>query len=240
MNCPEVSAGLNSYLDNECESQFCRVVEEHLRHCPDCTRQLEELALVQGALSASEGLSEIGEQRIWREVRRGLRETWISRAGRALTSLAAYWRDLDRRFVWSKVVAAPLVLFFFALLSMHFPSYRTDELSFSAIRLAANDHTTSNLVRVFTLDAKQSTASTNNLMETIWRMSYEDSLSLVAEIQPEGHLQVDSVLEYPRNPVLLQVIDDNLRTSQFASAGLDKNSLVIYSFQKVDVYEEGL
>ena len=80
----------------------------------------------------------------------------------------------------------------------------------------------------------------DELMNTVWKMSFEDSLSLVAEIGPEGFAQIENVLVYPRSPTLLNAVDLTLRGSRFeitTSHNLE-SPFMIYSFQKVDVYED--
>ncbi len=77
-------------------------------------------------------------------------------------------------------------------------------------------------------------------MSAVWKMPFEDSLSLVAAITPEGSAEIGDVLEYPKSQELLRAIALTLRSSQFQTAGAHRldHPFVIYSFQKVDVYEE--
>ena len=88
------------------------------------------------------------------------------------------------------------------------------------------------------MPVRYQTGELDDLMNAVWKMPFEDSLSLVAEIGPEGFVQIGSVLEYPRSPMLLDAVDLTLRGSRFeiaASHDLD-SPFMIYSFQKVDVY----
>ena len=73
-------------------------------------------------------------------------------------------------------------------------------------------------------------------MDTAWKIPYEDSLSLVAEITPEGYAQIDDILEYPKNQELLEAVDLTLRCTQFETRHHLSRPFVIYSFQKIDVY----
>jgi hypothetical protein len=61
----------------------------------------------------------------------------------------------------------------------------------------------------------------------------------VAKITPDGSAEIGDVLEYPKSPDLLEAVELTLRGGQFQTVraqNLD-DTFVIYSFQKVDVYE---
>ena len=78
-----------------------------------------------------------------------------------------------------------------------------------------------------------------DLMRAVWKIPFEDSLSLVAKITPEGSDEIGDVLEYPKSPDLLKAVERTLRGGQFQTVSAQNldDSFVIYSFQKVDVYE---
>ncbi len=83
---------------------------------------------------------------------------------------------------------------------------------------------------------RQQQGPLDGLMDTAWKIPYEDSLSLVAEITPEGYAQIDDILEYPKNQELLEAVDLTLRCTQFETRHHLSRPFVIYSFQKIDVY----
>ena len=83
----------------------------------------------------------------------------------------------------------------------------------------------------------QSNASVDGLVDTAWKIPYEDSFSLIAEISPEGNVRIENILEYPKTMELLHAVDLTLRESQFEGISEMSNAFLIYSFQKVDVYE---
>ncbi len=76
-------------------------------------------------------------------------------------------------------------------------------------------------------------------MSAVWKIPFEDSLSLVATITPEGSAKIGDVLEYPKSPDLLEAVELTLSGGQFQTENAQNldDSFVIYSFQKVDVYE---
>jgi hypothetical protein len=75
-------------------------------------------------------------------------------------------------------------------------------------------------------------------MDTAWRLPYEDSLSLVAEINEEGYAEIGDVLEYPKSQKLFDAVDRALRNSQFVASDTRSRSRVIFSFQKIDVWDK--
>jgi hypothetical protein len=75
-------------------------------------------------------------------------------------------------------------------------------------------------------------------MDAAFRLPYEDSLSLVAEITPEGHARIGGVLEYPKSDELFNAADLALRSTQFVADYPRSRPCVIFSFQKIDVWEE--
>ena len=88
-----------------------------------------------------------------------------------------------------------------------------------------------------TYATRQGQTKFKNLMETAWRLPYEDSLSLVAEITEEGHAEIGNVLEYPKSRELFDAVDLALRSSQFVASDSSLRPCVIFSFQKIDVWD---
>ncbi len=76
-------------------------------------------------------------------------------------------------------------------------------------------------------------------MNAVFKLPFEDSLYLVAEITPEGSAEIGDVLEYPKSSDLLEAVELTLSGGQFQTVSAQnlEHSFVIYSFQKVDVYE---
>ena len=76
-------------------------------------------------------------------------------------------------------------------------------------------------------------------MTAVWKIPFEDSLSLVAKITPDGSAEIGDVLEYPKSPDLLEAVELTLSGGQFQTVNAQNldDTFVIYSFQKVDVYE---
>ena len=54
-----------------------------------------------------------------------------------------------------------------------------------------------------------------DLMTAVWKIPFEDSLSLVAKITPDGSAKIGDVLEYPKSPDLLEAVELTLSGGQF-------------------------
>jgi hypothetical protein len=236
MNCQSIAYNMHAFLDGELNSVESTAIEKHLGSCPHCRAALEELRLIQSVLSGRLEMPEVSEKLLWSSLQKRKHKSWLSSVKNSLDSFPAYWRDLDRRPMWSKLAAIPITLICFGILSMLLPTLDNQEWNFSVVQVSAlqlNDGDQQPEI----MQASQTQLETTHLMDTVWRIPYEDSLSLVAEIQPDGTAEIGSVLEYPKNLDLLEAIDCNLRNSQFDMVGAISDPVLIYSFQKIDVYE---
>ena len=131
-----------------------------------------------------------------------------------------------------------MTLAFFAVLITQFPVLRFDRVKFPAISMQGwTEAADLQPVATRKFATRQGQTRFRELMDIAWRLPYEDSLSLVAEITPEGNARIGGVLEYPKSNELLNAADLALRTSQFVAS--DANTRFIFSFQKIDVWEDG-
>jgi hypothetical protein len=236
MSCQDYREQIHGFVDRELAACERTAVANHLRFCPDCQAVVEELHLLKQALSEPVPFSEESQQRAWQSLVGQTRRSWRTGLRDWMDLSRARWRDLDLRPVWAKLAAAPVTFVLFSSLLVLFPGIQIQEWTYSAFMVAPPISQEMPSLPV-TIHAVQSRREINELIETIWRIPYEDSLSFVAEIQPEGHAEIGNVLEYPRNPDLLEAFDMNLRNTQFERVVNDPTSFLIYSFQKVDVYE---
>jgi len=144
--------------------------------------------------------------------------------------------------VISRLAAVPLTAAFFFLLISQFPVLSLEAIKFPV--LSMQGWTTSPEVEPISTQifaTRQGQTRFQELMDTAWRLPYEDSLSLVAEITPEGHARIGGVLEYPKSNELFNAADLALRSSQFVSVGqTESQPYVLFSFHKIDVWEDHL
>ena len=151
---------------------------------------------------------------------------------RFLTTL----RDLDRQAVLCRLSALPVSVVVLFMLASQLPRLPVQHWTFPVYTSESVSPTTSSRPPVL-VQVLQSNERISELMDTAWRIPYEDSFSLVAEISPEGNAQIGNVLEYPKTMELLHAVELTLQESQFEGTSEMSNAFLIYSFQKVDVYE---
>jgi hypothetical protein len=147
-------------------------------------------------------------------------------------------RDLNPLSVVARLAALPLTVTFFVVLIGQFPVLTINNVKFPAISMQGWTASAAELKpgSTRTFATRQGHTRFKELMVTAWKLPYEDSLSFVAEITPEGHGRIGGVLEYPKSDELFNAADQAFRTTQFVAS--DPGSRVIFSFQKIDVWEQ--
>ncbi len=234
MRCQVFQTQIHEFLDGELPPREMSRMEEHRVRCESCRLDYQRLVLVREAVRTRATMPSAAVELVRQRLERG-EERWAGLRD-AADRLRTYWRDLDGRFVWSKVSAVPVTLCFFALLLVHFSPARLERLEMLAFTSHPADRHSVPFVR--SVRMRQTREDIQILMDVAWRLPFEDSLSVVAEIRPDGLVQIDSVLEYPRSHALLTAVDGALRRSRFDRGPNTGNRLVIFSFQKIDVYDE--
>lgn len=237
MTCHEVRERTHEYLDGLMPANQAAVLEEHLKGCEACRENWEDLAWTRQLLSVKEYLPAQAREHILREVRQRA-VSWRTHLSVYWDDCRSYWRDIDRGILWSKVSAIPVTLGFFIMILMQFPIAPFQDWTYPVIserRLPSSVFTEQEMTEA---QGRHSYAEIDELTDAAWKLPYEDSFSLLAEITPEGHAEIDYVLEYPKSPDLLAAVDANLRTSSFQLSSNVVKPILIYSFQKIDVYSD--
>ena len=72
-NCQSIRVDLSAYLDSELSAEKCRQIAEHLRLCPDCTKELSTLESARNSLSEIKAVPEVLDQ--WNLIRSRLRQS---------------------------------------------------------------------------------------------------------------------------------------------------------------------
>lgn len=237
MNCRNAREKLHDFLDQELDSTEMVAFRRHLEQCNECRRLIAGFGWIQEALRMESRLTAVAEEQLWQRIQAQLPRSvtaWLKEVWRGCF---AFWRNLDRRLLWSKLVALPVACSLFVLLMLNFSALSIQEVSYPVLNLLQLPSDGFEQLVVTPVPVRQDRASQiNELMSTAWKMSYEDSLSLVVKITREGHAEIDDVLEYPKNQELLEAVDLALRHTQFETAPKVPKPFAIYSFQKIDVY----
>ena len=236
MYCQEVNAKLTQFVDGELSAFEERVVQRHVGDCPKCDRHLKEIELVRRALSSQVYLPEGSRKRMRRALLTWTRRRWSDYPSVFLGKFLTTLRDLDRRSALCRLSALPVSFTFLCLLASQLPRLPVQQWTFPVYAAESHSPATSSRPPVL-VQVLQSNASVDGLVDTAWKIPYEDSFSLIAEISPEGNARIENILEYPKTMELLHAVDLTLRESQFEGISEMSNAFLIYSFQKVDVYE---
>jgi hypothetical protein len=239
MTCQELRQQIHEFLDGELPPKDFAALNEHVKQCAGCQRYQDEFRWLKDAL-AFQRLSPSAQEELWKRVRLQVKRNWKTRILELGDSLRTFWRDLDRGVFWSKLTAAPVTLAFFAAILTQF-----GQVNFQEYPMMATFPPTSSSLSgpvIAQVSVHYTGTEIEDFMTAVWKIPFEDSLSLVASITPEGSARIGDVLEYPKSPDLLEAVGLTLSGGQFQAVSAQNlnNSFVIYSFQKVDVYERGL
>lgn len=229
MKCEQFTEQVHEFIDSALSAREMTGMQQHMDSCGQCASLYSDFLLVRTAVSTRSTLPAAAAHQMIRQLRH---ERESSKAG--TLRLFAGWaldriRDLEPSILWSKATALPVTLCFFAILMHQFTPIRVERLDYVVLSLTS--------AAPKSVTARQNLTQLNGLVNAARRLPYEDSLSLVAEITPEGNAQIGDVLEYPRSNDLLNAVDLSLQESYFETSPEMTSSIVIYSFQKIDVYE---
>ncbi len=235
MTCQELRQQIHEFLDGELPPRDFAAVHEHIKQCAGCQRYQDEFSWLKDALSFQR-LSQSAQEKLWKRVRLRVERDWKTRTLEFGEDLRTFWRDLDRGVLWSKLTAAPVTLAFFAMILTQFGQVNFQEYPMMAISPISDPLSRPIIAHV---SVHYRGTEIEDLMSAVWKIPFEDSLSLVARITPAGSAEIGDVLEYPKSPDLLKAVERTLSGGQFQTVSAQNldDSFVIYSFQKVDVYE---
>jgi hypothetical protein len=239
MRCQSFRDRVHDFIDGTLAALDMAEMSAHEDACPDCRKLHAEYLLVGAALSGRVRMPEAAAEVILRRIQ-APRGFGLEALRDWADGFRAYWRDLDQRIIWARVTAMPFTLFLFAFLLIQFVPSKVENLVFLVVSAGPARGGELTLPVVSSVQARQQKEDLNGLVDAAWRLPYEDSLSLVAEIGPAGFAEIDSILEYPKSSELLNAVNLSLRRSHFERTGGMGNSLLIFSFQKIDVYDRVL
>lgn len=238
MTCQETRNKIHDYLDGELPSNEAAILEKHLEGCDSCRENWEDLHWVKQELGIREHLPPQAQEHLWNEVHEKAAYRWPHWLCEQWDAFCTYWRDMEPLTLWSKLSAIPVTLSFFIMILMQFPLVPFQQWSYPAFEMRRMPSSVFLEPMLTEVQARHTYADIDEIMNAAWKIPYEDSLSVVAQITPAGHAEIEHVLEYPKSQDLLAAVDDSLRSSQFQSAQNIREPLVIYSFQKIDVYSD--
>ena len=243
MKCSVFIKNIHDFMNKSLSPRMIHEMERHLEECVHCQKTYLEYSSVRELLSERHRLPVSASQRTYRRVRVTSRLNIFKEIAQGLDWLRVYWRDLDSRFIWSKIYAAPLTALLFALTLLNLQFGMTEAPVAPAMNfLGVNgevdilDHTAPP-PSFRNVSVQQSRPEINNLVRMARKTPFEDFLYVIAEITPEGNAEIDQVIEYPKNEGLLDAVDETLQQSRFEQCKEMDETLLLVSFHKIDVWE---
>ena len=236
MTCESVREKIHDFLDQQLSAREEIALRHHLERCVPCRHFCEDFRWIQEALGLESPLKSASEQQLWQRIQARVPRGFAPWLGESLREILTFWRDSDRRVLWSRLVALPVTCGFFLLILLDLSPFAIHEITYPVLTRLRSPSSRFERLVITPTPVHQQEGSLNGLRSTVWRIPYEDSLSLVAKITPEGYAQINDVLEYPKSRELLEAVDLTLRRTQFESTSHLSKPFVIYSFQKINVY----
>lgn len=237
MRCEDFRPRIHEFIDSYLSASEMALMEAHRKGCDRCNEHLQEIQFVSRAVSEKIHLPEASARAILGRAAATNRLFVIRWLLLLKTKWVDFWRDLEPGCLWARASALPISAVFLSLLFGTLAPIRVERLAYMIVSTPPWTVENSGTPVVINVDVVQRSGELADLVDTAWRLPYEDSLSLVAEIKPEGHAEIDSVLEFPRSSALMDAVGSTLRESQFEEVGGLASPFLIYSFQKIDVYE---
>lgn len=240
MRCAQFRENIHDFIDCRLDGKMMIAFDAHLGVCEACRKLHGEFIVLRELISERLTLPAASAGIVVKRVRRARRWAFLHHLVDTADRLWTTWRDMEPRVLWATLSAIPITLSLFLLILHSMAPLKVENLNLLAMTLERihASQSQNRKVEIRSVEFRQDRAKFRNLMDTAWRLPYEDSLSLVAGITPEGNAEIDNVLEYPKSEALLDAVDVVLRKSQMKSAGQDSPAFLIFSFQKIDVYED--
>ncbi|HUV14195.1 MAG TPA: hypothetical protein VMY18_11155 [Acidobacteriota bacterium] len=238
MKCKDFRPRIHEFFDAHLSASEMALMESHRASCALCNEYYQELHFVRQAVREKIVLPASSAGTILARVTEGNRPlvlTWLSSVRKKSVD---FWRELEPGSLWARVSAFPISMVLLALLFANVAPLRVERLVYLIVSTPPWTIENAGTPLVLNVEVIQDRGELLDLVDTAWRLPYEDSLALVAEIKPEGHAEIDSVLESPRSYALLDAVGITLKGSQFKEVGNLASPFFIYSFQKIDVYEQ--
>lgn len=239
MTCQSFRRQIHVFLDGELPPRHTKLLEDHLKGCVVCRRHHWELLRMREGLRPRR-LSQARQEWLWARIQTRLRPKRVARKPFPIKTLSGLLREFGTRKVASGLAAVPITLCLFLTVLVQFEPTLFREWTSPSQVIALSSSGPPLLPVVQQIQVRYPRAKIQDLMSAVRRIPFEDSLSLVAEITPEGHAQIDNILQYPRSHELLSAVDLTLRGSAFEQAYSKTRGqpFVIYSLQKVDVFAD--
>lgn len=236
MSCATVRNQIHDYIDRDLKSADVEAVEGHLKDCAPCRSRYREMEFLRQALAARTRFPQAARNPMWQRLRwrtgPGATRRWIFGS---LDSFSAYLRGLDQLVVWGRLGAIPISAALMVLLATQIsPLPLLPQFTrVSAPVFVLYDEAKTETVTV--MDGWQHSREIDNLINVAGEVPHEDQLSVVADIDSMGRVDIGDVLVYPSSNKLYEAIGRSLRHTVFQPEAGERR--MVYSFQKIEVFD---
>ncbi|HSR49810.1 MAG TPA: zf-HC2 domain-containing protein [Acidobacteriota bacterium] len=222
MNCLELQKLSHEYLDGELSGSQESQVEDHLESCGPCRGEIQELRFLQNALAVRAPLPQASSQLLWRNFRRRAFLTWGERLHSALERFNDCFRDLESRVLWARLGAVPLGLAFMALFITQMGEFSNSIIP--TLRAVGSGPT-----QVVFDTGRVNDEHQAIFVDIVRHIPGEDHAAVVASVDESGRVKIEEVVDYPQSQLLLDALEDNLRSTRFASSTAKRAFVQLHS-----------
>lgn len=236
MKCKEFNRKIHEFIDACLPANEMALMEAHRGVCRACSERFQDFLFVRRVIAEKVVLPEVSARSILAKSLEGNRFFLFNWFSQLRTRVVDYWRGFEPRVFVARASALPISILFLVFLFGNLAPIRVERLAYLVVSTPLWTTESSAVPVVLNVQVVQRRGELSDLIDTAWRLPYEDSLAVVAEIKPEGHAEINSILEFPKSYALLNAVGSTLRESRFEKVGQLASPFVIYSFQKIDVY----
>ncbi|MEE8585058.1 MAG: zf-HC2 domain-containing protein, partial [Acidobacteriota bacterium] len=235
MKCVKVRSLVHEYLDRELTGLGESDIEEHLDGCRSCNAFVDQLLFVQRAVSARVQLPSASQHLLWSRIQARRNRSLWSRLSSGIDSLFTYWRDLDRRILWSRLSAVPVSIGCFALLIVLMlpPSPQLQQF---AAWMELQPRAPMITIIEAQQDPRRFKQIYDDLEQAIRESGADDEATLILDIGPgKQHVEVGDIRQYPNSQKLLEALVLSLRATRFEPA--QKPRRILHIFNSIQVQD---
>ena len=235
MRCGTWHSLIHEYLDGELNAQQEAEIEEHLTRCPACSDRCDEYSAVSQLMTVPVRLSESSSDLLYQRIRRKIQLTYRQRLAELVDTVRIGWRDMDSRKLWAKLAAVPLTVLFFSTLMPQIQHRDFLNLPFPVFSTQGSRMSQPTPPMVQVVNGRQELDGFNRMLHVVNAIPYEDQTAVLLGIDQGGKVAIDGILEQPKNPRMLEAIDESVKTTRFGPQRESRQ--LIHYFLKIDVYE---
>ncbi len=105
MTCRSIRGRVHDFLDHRLSEAEGANFRHHLGQCAQCSLFCEDFRWIQEELRLDSSLKPVAEEQLWQRIQARVPGRISERLGELWKEVLLYWRDLDDRILWSRVIA---------------------------------------------------------------------------------------------------------------------------------------